>query len=306
MRILATVEIVVAHLVSSRRGNGQAHRASPKADAARTPLPRLPGLVADALRQQILHGELPEGARLPKEEVLRERFGVGRPVMREAMRILEAEGLVTVLRGNQGGALVRKPRPQHTTYALSLLLSSRGVRTRDVGKALKELEPICASLCAQRSDRHAAVVPALRKIHDASREVLGDPEAASMLFRSFHESIVAQCGNQTLMVLVGALEAIWSENVRLATARSGRKRTSEELERSFRDHQVILHRIEQGDGRGVTRAVIDHISRVQAAATRANADNRIVLPIVRKNVIAMRPPTTTARNTDHRAPAWRA
>jgi DNA-binding GntR family transcriptional regulator len=119
-----------------------------------------------------------------------------------------------------------------------------------------------------------------------------------MLFRSFHESIVAHCGNQTLIVLVGALEAIWSENVRVATARSTKKRTAKELERSLRDHQIILHRIEQGDARGVTRAVVDHISRVQAAATRANADNRIVLPMVRKNVRAISPDSTNL------APVW--
>lgn len=286
----------MGHPVRSRRTERQAPQN--RADGARAPVPRLPGVVADVLRQQILHSEIPEGARLPKEELLRERFGVGRPVMREAMRILESEGLVTVLRGNQGGALVRKPRPQHTMYALSLLLSSRGVRTRDVGRALRELEPICASLCAQRPDRHSAVVPALRKIHEASRQSLDDSAKASMLFRSFHESIVAHCGNQTLIVLVGALEAIWSENVRVATARSTKKRTAKELERSLRDHQIILHRIEQGDARGVTRAVVDHISRVQAAATRANADNRIVLPMVRKNVRAISPDSTNL------APVW--
>jgi DNA-binding FadR family transcriptional regulator len=239
---------------------------------------RLPRLVADALRQQILHGDLPEGAHLPKEDLLREKFGVGRPVMREAMRILESEGLVTVLRGNRGGAMVRKPRPQYTAYALSLLLSSRGVRTKDVGHALRKLEPICAALCAERPDRHATVLPALRRIHEASRAALKRPDEASALFRRFHECIVARCGNQTLTVVVGALEAIWSENVRVTTARSSRTRSAEDLERSFHEHEVILRRVQDGDSAGVIRAVTQHMSRVQGAATRANADNKIILP----------------------------
>lgn len=239
--------------------------------------PRLPGLIAGELRQQIVAGDLSEGARLPKEEILRERFGVGRPVMREAMRILESEGLVSIVRGNQGGAIIREPGPDHTAYALSLLLSSRGVKTRDVGSALKELEPACAALCARRPDRHTAVVPPLRKVHDASRKVLGDPIAASALFRRFHETIVARCGNQTMIVLIGALETIWSENVRLATAKSSTPRPSEELAKSFDEHQRLLDHIVAGDALGAKLAAAEHMARVQAATTRANRDNRIVL-----------------------------
>ena len=256
----------------------EAVRATPGLGPVRATPHRLPRLVADALRGQILDGDLAEGAQLPKEEMLRERFGVGRPVMREAMRILESEGLLTVLRGNRGGAVVRKPRPQHTAYALSLLLSSRGVRTKDVGQALRRLEPICAALCAERPNRHADVLPALRRIHEASRGALTRPDEASALFRRFHECIVEHCGNQTLMVVVGALEAIWSENVRARTVRSSRKRGAAELGRSLHEHEVILRRIEDGDASGVVRAVIQHMSRVQGTTTRANADNKIILP----------------------------
>ena len=268
----------MAQLSVLDRSPGRTPAATAGVRPVRAMAQRLPRLVADALRQQILHGDLPEGAHLPKEDLLREQFGVGRPVMREAMRILESEGLVTVLRGNRGGAMVRKPRPQYTAYALSLLLSSRGVRTKDVGHALRKLEPICAALCAERPDRHAAVLPALRKIHEASRAALKRPDEASALFRRFHECIVAHCGNQTLTVVVGALEAVWSENVRLATFRSSRKRSAEELERSLHEHEVILRRIQDGDSAGVIRAVTQHMSRVQGAATRANADNKIILP----------------------------
>jgi hypothetical protein len=56
----------------------------------------------------------------------------------------------------------------------------------------------------------------------------------------------------------------------------------------------------------VQRAVSDHISRVQAAATRANADKRIVLPMIRKSAIAPRRPRAADRDADRSLPAWRA
>ena len=57
-----------------------------------------PQLVADELRHLIVSGQLTEGESLGREPELIERFGVSRPSLREALRILEAEGLITVVR----------------------------------------------------------------------------------------------------------------------------------------------------------------------------------------------------------------
>ena len=62
-----------------------------------------PQQIADELRSLIIRGELREGDSIGREPELVERFGVSRPSLREALRILEAEGLVTVVRGVLGG-----------------------------------------------------------------------------------------------------------------------------------------------------------------------------------------------------------
>src|SRR5438477_8806911 len=84
--------------------------------------PRLANLVAETLRDRIVDGELPDGGLLPKQVDLLEQFGVSLPSIREALRILETEGLVTVQRGKNGGAVTRAPRPGKVAYMLALVL----------------------------------------------------------------------------------------------------------------------------------------------------------------------------------------
>ena len=71
--------------------------------------PRIAEIVADELRRQIIDGELADGDLLPRQEVLVEQFNVSLVSLREALRILETEGLVSVRRGNRGGAVVHAP-----------------------------------------------------------------------------------------------------------------------------------------------------------------------------------------------------
>jgi len=68
-----------------------------------------PQQIADEVRAAIVSGELAEGDSLGREPDLVERFGVSRPSLREALRILEAEGLITVVRGARGGVVVHAP-----------------------------------------------------------------------------------------------------------------------------------------------------------------------------------------------------
>ena len=104
-------------------------------------------MVAGTLRRRILDGELEDGSWLPKQEDLIDEFGVSKPSMREAMRILETEGLLTVQRGNVGGAVVHTPR-QQTPRTPSDSCCSRGTSLVDVGPSLKHIDR-SAHLCVQ-------------------------------------------------------------------------------------------------------------------------------------------------------------
>src|ERR1700716_2870485 len=72
-------------------------------------VPKAAELVASTLRRQIVKGELATGEVLPSETELMEFYGISRPTLREALRVLEAERLIIVQRGSHGGARIQAP-----------------------------------------------------------------------------------------------------------------------------------------------------------------------------------------------------
>ena len=103
-------------------------------------VPKAGEMVAAQLRRQIVLGELKEGDQLPPESVLMEQFGVSRPTLREAFRILEAEGAIAVRRGVRGGARVQVPGISVAARHIGLLLQYRGALLSDVYEARAVLE----------------------------------------------------------------------------------------------------------------------------------------------------------------------
>ena len=120
-----------------------------------------PEQIADELRALIVSGQLAEGESLGREPDLVERFGVSRPSLREALRILEAEGLITVVRGVLGGVIVHQPSERMTARTAALVLQSRNVTLGDVHQARSVIEPaavrILAVVPAAQDDRRAHV-----------------------------------------------------------------------------------------------------------------------------------------------------
>src|SRR5215469_5344109 len=172
--------------------------------------PRLAEIIAASLRDDILTGKLTEGDSLPRQEDLFTRFRVSLPAVREAMRILETEGLVEVRRGNVGGAVVHLPTAERTAQMIAMVLQTRAATPGDVSGALSHLEPVCARLCAARPDRATEVVPVLQEAIGAQQAEFDDTARYNANARRFHETLVARCGSETMILVIGALETIWS------------------------------------------------------------------------------------------------
>jgi DNA-binding FadR family transcriptional regulator len=222
------------------------------------------GLVASALRERILGGDLPDGAELPRLEDLLEEFGVSKPTLREALRILEAEGLLTVRRGKLGGALVHAPRAQNAAYTLGLILHAEQVSLGDVALALQRLEPTCAALCAERADRATHVVPVLEAVQAQTAAATGSEVEFLAAASRFHTQLVGCSGNSTMIVIAGALESIWMAHAQvLVRGESGRSPTMAERRRAVAIHGKILDKIRAGDAEGAYRHTRQHLAHAQ-------------------------------------------
>ncbi|WP_411816354.1 FadR/GntR family transcriptional regulator [Hyphococcus sp. DH-69] len=233
--------------------------------------PRIAEIIADALRQKILSGELEDGGMLPKQDELENEYAVSPPSIREALRILETEGLLTVQRGKIGGAVVHRPRPKKAAYMLALVMQSRSIDLQDLVDAMRQLEPACAAACADRKDRHQTVLPKLRAVLDLANEFIEDAHTFIGLARQFHIEIVAHCGNETMSIVVGALEQIWSAQVDLlgrSQSQHGSFANLATRKALAREHEEIYNLISDGDSRGVEEALRKHYSSTAETGER--------------------------------------
>lgn len=230
--------------------------------------PRIAEMIAGTLRSRILSGELHDGDLLPKQEELVNEFRVSKPSVREAFRILETEGLVSVRRGNVGGSVVHIPQTESVTYMLALVLQMRGVSLSDAGAALHMLEPAAAALCARREDRATTVVPMLQTAHEQLRRAIEDDEemAAIHASRSFHELLVECCGNETMRVVLGTIEGLWSAHERTWAVEAtllGHFPDPAARVKSLEEHSEVIDLIQQGDSDGVMIAAGRHLESSQ-------------------------------------------
>lgn len=229
-------------------------------------------LVADAIREDILNRSLQD--QLPKEDELRARFGVGKASIREALVILEAEGLITVRRGKVGGSDIHLPTSASAAYTLGLVLAAERVTLGEVADAIRLLEPECALSCALREDRAETVVPLLTALNDGMEEQLDDAIAAVALSREFHEALVTNCGNGALSLVTGALERLWSTHEHRwvsEVVHAGNHPTMADRRSALAFHRSITDHIERGDP-AVRDVLTAHLSEAQpkSAADRRN------------------------------------
>src|ERR671935_3122853 len=95
---------------------------------------RASSAIVDQVRAMMLDGGLREGHRLPSERELAERFGVSRVTVREALRALEAMGLVQIRVGARGGAFVTAPSGSNVGQTIADMLIMAAVTPDDIAE----------------------------------------------------------------------------------------------------------------------------------------------------------------------------
>jgi DNA-binding FadR family transcriptional regulator len=170
-------------------------------------VPKAGELVAAQLRRQIVTGELREGDALPPENALMEQFGISRPTLREAFRILESEHIIVIKRGARGGAHVLVPDAGAAGRYAGALLQYRGTTLADLYEARANLESASVDMLARK--RSADDLRRLDTAIAESEAALPDAVAyAEKHELQFHRLLIELAGNQTMTVLLEMLLSI--------------------------------------------------------------------------------------------------
>jgi GntR family transcriptional repressor for pyruvate dehydrogenase complex len=233
--------------------------------AGRTPQRRIAETVAADLRERILGG--PNLDRLPTQDQLVREFGVSYPSVREALRILETEGLLTVRRGSIGGAEVHRPDQSSAAYHLGLVLQGARVTLGDLAAGLLQLEPLCAGEVARRADRTTAVVPLLTANVDASADAVSDGVAFTRIAREFHDLVVAFTPNDTVRYVVRSLVALWSTQEQqwaAVVSKRGEYPSTSQARSAVRTHRRLVDEIAAGHADEAQRIARTHLAATQA------------------------------------------
>jgi DNA-binding FadR family transcriptional regulator len=206
-----------------------------------------PEQIADELRRLIIAGELDEGDSLGHEPDLIERFGVSRPSLREALRILEAEGLIEVVRGVLGGVVVHRPDQRLTARTAALVLQARNVSLADVFDARTIIEPAAVRLVAGARGRRGSARK-LRSLIAEQEAVIDDPEAFGRANARFHEELVALAGNQTLTIVAEMLNEVVARAVTAVSQTDAADGESTATRRrGVRSQERLVALVEAGD-----------------------------------------------------------
>ena len=252
--------------------------------APRIRQPRVAEIVASRLRDDILSGRLKEGDILPSQESLFTEFGVGPPALREAIHILEVDGLVSVRRGNMGGAVVHLPSAERTAHMISMVLQSRSSTPADVSGALMHLEPICAGMCAARKDRMTEVVPYLQAEINCQERQFEDTAQYVGNARRFHEALVSRCGNEPMILLIGSLELIWSAHESSVWGDDGGPMQHKTMRAALHDHQRLLDAIRDGNADRAVRLAQDHLDAARRNTLAFGRDKTIEAKLISRNM----------------------
>ena len=209
--------------------------------------------VAREIVQDIRRNNLEAGATLPPESAMLERFGVGRGSLREALRILEVNGLVVLKPGPRGGPVVAPFDPAHFGQMMTLHLQALGTTYRQLLDSRVEYEAVLARKAAEREGDDAAVI--MRAAMTGEPGVANDDTLYSAATGGFHSAVGLASGNPVLALAADAIYAIWSVRVTRVLY------PPDQRDDVLRDHAAIAKAIEKRDPKRAERLMREHMER---------------------------------------------
>lgn len=210
-------------------------------------------VIARDLAQHIIDANLPAGAMLPREHDMIEQLGVGRTTLREALRILENRGVLTIRSGPGGGPVVRHPDPADLTQTLLLILQFQRATMLEVLEARIWIESAAARMAAPHITK--AEIQKLREINQEMIDLVdNDDTSISDANQRFHRGIANASGNIIVQTFVETLMSVADSGIADLTHSTEFKREATE------GHLKVLEAFEAKDPAAAEEAMRHHVS----------------------------------------------
>lgn len=244
-----------------------------RSDLHLTPIdvPKASDVLVTELRERILSGQLAEGTALPPERELVSQTRMSRTTVREALRILEVQGLVRIRAGRAGGAFVQRPGHESVASSVSLLIRGQRIRLAALLETREAIEPVCAQLAAKhRTDDDIAA------LHTAN-EAVADPDSPLAEFLQanvdWHIAVATASHNELITAFMMALARA------MYTSTENENFIDAEVRRiTARAHRSITDAIKKKDATAAARRMTRHVHSYAQAVTAVEQRTEISVP----------------------------
>jgi DNA-binding FadR family transcriptional regulator len=226
-------------------------------------IPKTGELIARELRKRIVRGELEEGASLPAEAELMVQLGVSRASLREALRILESESLLTVRRGSRGGPVVHRPDSALAASYFGLILQLEGATLEDLYEARMLIEPPAVRMVVRNSNGRApeSLLSIMRKEEEALEQ--SDMASSGAHIARFHDALIELAGNKTLLLLMKILNIIYEQHIASINAGGPPYDPAKAARLSLKAQERLIEFLVAGDDSGAVTYWRTHLAKVR-------------------------------------------
>src|SRR3989442_4791294 len=179
--------------------------------------------IVSQIERAIFAGELQAGDRLQSERELAEQFGVSRITVRDALRVLEARGLIRVKVGATGGAFVAEANVDRVAESISTMIQLKRMTLSELAEARTVVEAATAELAAHRAD--AAAVSRLAQSVTRARGLMGQNMSHAEASMDFHVELARAAGNDVLHATVNSYRELLLPSIRYLRNERGVRNT---------------------------------------------------------------------------------
>jgi GntR family transcriptional repressor for pyruvate dehydrogenase complex len=223
--------------------------------------------IVDQLQNLILSGKLAPGTRLPSERVMMVDFQVSRPTVREALRVAESMGLISVRPGDPGGSKVLCNPSIGITRVFDSLLQAGCTSALELLEMRVVLDSSAAALAStQPKSRLTNLLEVLREMQATT-----DLHTFAELDADFHEAVIVASGNRLFHLVFRAL----NEPIRSLIENSLRSSQHRSREETLQQHLAIVDAIRNGEAHRAASAVRTHLREFYLPVLSAQDKPRI-------------------------------